>query len=652
MRARLPVTIAILAASSVALGSLAFLPTSLAEEAMEHYYVDPDNGDDAAAGSSGSPLETIQEALERAQPGNTIHLDSGEYRQDVRTVRDGTASAPITITGPKDAVVTGGGRGRIVEVNHDNHVFQGFTINGLHGNENRASGYRDKLLYAIGTEARDGVTGLKVMGMTLKNAGGECVRLRYFAQDNEIAGNTISDCGVYDFRFGGGGKNGEGVYIGTAPEQWGENGAPTDHADKSDDNHVHDNDIETNGNECVDIKESSSGNLVEDNTCTGQRDPNSAGLDSRGSGNSFVGNTVYGNTGAGIRFGGDKDTDGTDNDAYGNVIRDNKAGGIKFMAKPQGKVCGNTMSGNNGGNSVGEFKEDFDPAEPCDGDEGGGSTDAVDPTAPQDLTATVSDAGRVDLSWTASTDNVGVTRYHVYRDGAMIDSTTTTSYQDVNATPSQTHEYEVRAVDAAGNDSAPSNRVSVTVPEGPNASLLIFEDFSSPTAADRFKVVSGGRWRVRDGVYNLDRPGSKKKGNGNVSVHRTPVAGDFSLEAEASVKGTRVTQNDFSVIFGFRSLKNYCYASFNETNDARTSGIFQVRDGAVTELADIATPIRPDQFHRVRIEVDGSDVRVLLDGTEVATVSSSGCGDGQVGFGTRNDAARFDDLVVRRDATE
>lgn len=192
----------------------------------------------------------------------------------------------------------------------------------------------------------------------------------------------------------------------------------------------------------------------------------------------------------------------------------------------------------------------------------------------------------------------------------------------------------------------------MTVPEGLNASLLIFEDFSSATAADRFKVVSGGRWQVRDGVYNLDRPGSKKKGNGNVSVHRTPVAGDFSLEAEASVKGTCATQNDFSVIFGFRSLKNYCYASFNETNDARTSGIFQVRDGAVTQLADIARPIRPDQFHRVRIEVDGSDVRVLLDGTEVATASSSGCGDGQVGFGTRNDAGRFDDLVVQQGATE
>ena len=43
------------------------------------------------------------------------------------------------------------------------------------------------------------------------------------------------------------------------------------------------------------------------------------------------------------------------------------------------------------------------------------------PTAPADLTAQVASQSRVDLSWTASTDNVGVTNYEIYRDGQLLD---------------------------------------------------------------------------------------------------------------------------------------------------------------------------------------------------------------------------------------
>ena len=45
---------------------------------------------------------------------------------------------------------------------------------------------------------------------------------------------------------------------------------------------------------------------------------------------------------------------------------DNKNGGIKFQATPQGKVCGNTMSGNTNGNSAGDFGLKFDPTKSCD----------------------------------------------------------------------------------------------------------------------------------------------------------------------------------------------------------------------------------------------------------------------------------------------
>src|SRR3989344_5104949 len=312
-----------------------------------------------------SPVESIQKAIDNAQPGETIKLLPGVYNQDFVSKRSGTAEKPITITGSKDVVVKGGGKARVIEINHDHIILSKFTVDGLHGDSGRVEGYRDKLIYVLGKSARKGVTGLKILSMNIKNAGGECVRLRYFAQNNEIAYNSINRCGIVDFEFKGGGKNGEGIYIGTAPEQLKDGKNPTSDIDESNNNWIHHNNIDTEGNECVDIKEGSSQNIVEYNNCTGQKDKESAGLDSRGNKNIFRYNEVYGNLGAGIRLGGDEDSDGINNDVYGNIIRNNSAGGVKFQRSPQGKVCDNKMEGNSGGDAVGSEAEEFNPTKSC-----------------------------------------------------------------------------------------------------------------------------------------------------------------------------------------------------------------------------------------------------------------------------------------------
>jgi len=329
----------------------------------ETYFVDP-SGTPAARGTRSDPLQSIQKALDRAMPGDTIELGAGRYFQDFRTVRNGRPGQPIVIRGGRNAVVSGAGSSRIVEVNHDYIEFHGFTIDGRHAPENGKGSYRDKLIYAVGNRPGDGVTGLRIIGMNLRNAGGECIRLRYQAQRNEIANSMIENCGVYDFVYKDGGKNGEGVYIGTAPEQLGRWGAPDNAVDQSSANWIHHNTFNTRGNECVDIKEGSSGNIVEHNRCTGQRDKKSAGLDARGSGNVFRYNVVYGNSGAGIRLGGDRDDDGVGNSAYSNSLRDNQVGSLKIQRGPQGKICGNVVQGKRTA-VKGEFREKVNPRQPC-----------------------------------------------------------------------------------------------------------------------------------------------------------------------------------------------------------------------------------------------------------------------------------------------
>lgn len=319
------------------------------------YYVNP----------GGGKVNSIQKAIDLAEPGDFIYLSAGIYYEDIQTKKDGKPNLPITITGPRDAVVVGRGKGRVFEINHSYINLKGFTIDGQFGAGTKASDFRDKLLYISGKQPKKGVTGLKVTEMAIQNAGGECVRLRYFAQNNEIGGNTIRNCGIYDFRFSKKGKNGEGVYIGTAPEQLKDEKNPTDDKDESSNNWIHNNLINTQGNECVDIKESSEENLVESNSCTGQKDPDSGGMDSRGNSNTFRNNNIFGNAGAGVRLGGDRKNDGINNNVYSNSIKGNSKGGIKFEKIPQGKICGNTMSANKGGDLVGSYNKQSSPTEQC-----------------------------------------------------------------------------------------------------------------------------------------------------------------------------------------------------------------------------------------------------------------------------------------------
>src|SRR5262249_46238567 len=105
-------------------------------------------------------------------------------------------------------------------------------------------------------------------------------------------------------------------------------------------------------------------------------------------------------------------------------------------------------------------------------------SDPKAPSAPTGVTATPTSSVRISLSWTASTDNVGVAGYNVYRSptGAansftQVGTPKSTAYADSALSPSTTYYYQIKARDAAGNLSAASATVSATtqappVPDG------------------------------------------------------------------------------------------------------------------------------------------------------------------------------------------
>jgi chitodextrinase len=112
-------------------------------------------------------------------------------------------------------------------------------------------------------------------------------------------------------------------------------------------------------------------------------------------------------------------------------------------------------------------------------------TDTTAPSVPSGLTSTSHDGDSVGLSWTASSDDVGVAGYQILRNGTQVATATATSYTDIELSPSTSYTYTVKAYDASGNVSAASSSVSVTTASstGDTAPPTTPTGLSSPSQA-------------------------------------------------------------------------------------------------------------------------------------------------------------------------
>jgi chitodextrinase len=108
--------------------------------------------------------------------------------------------------------------------------------------------------------------------------------------------------------------------------------------------------------------------------------------------------------------------------------------------------------------------------------------DITAPSAPTNLSTQAVSSSQVNLSWSASSDNTGVTGYEVYRNNVRLTTITTTSFGDTGLSPGNTYTYYVKARDAAGNVSPASNTVSVTTP-------VAASDLTPPTAPANLHVT-------------------------------------------------------------------------------------------------------------------------------------------------------------------
>ena len=171
--------------------------------------------------------------------------------------------------------------------------------------------------------------------------------------------------------------------------------------------------------------------------------------------------------------------------------------------------------------------------------------DTQAPTAPTNLATSNPSSNSISLSWTASTDNVGVTGYDIYKDGNFYATVTGTTATVSGLNPLTTYSFYVIAKDAAGNASAASNTAQgTTLAGGQPGGSCGTEDFSNiPSASSSYTTQNWTSnnitWTATDARTDQNINGTGDKAitirNGNLTSS-TISGGIQSLTVKAQLK--------------------------------------------------------------------------------------------------------------------
>jgi parallel beta-helix repeat protein len=244
-------------------------------------------------------------------------------------------------------------------------------------------------------------------------------------------------------------------------------------------------------------------------------------------GNEITGNVVTNSSDDrsgfdGIRIGSMDSITCNDNRVESNTATDNQAVKTQeYGLNITSALCNRTFVGTNdfSGNRSGAIRDRGTNTQY-------GSSDNQAPSRPMGLTATPITPGRIDLSWSPSSDNVGVTGYTIYRDSVPLATVggSTTTYQDTTVVPSTTYSYTVDAFDAAGNHSLQSDPAVATAPADttpPSAPTLLHTTAVGASEVDLAWTASSDNVGVDH--YDVRRGGSSIGTTTNTSFADTTV---------------------------------------------------------------------------------------------------------------------------------
>jgi chitodextrinase len=185
-------------------------------------------------------------------------------------------------------------------------------------------------------------------------------------------------------------------------------------------------------------------------------------------------------------------------------------------------------------------------------------SDTIAPSAPTNLVALNTTQTTTDLSWDASTDNIGVTGYNIKEGTIVIGTTSATNFGVVGLLPSTSYSFTVVAFDAAGNESTSSNTVNVTTSDEPNGCLGGISNFPY---AEGFEG-SIGLWLQNAGDdldWTVNAYGTPSNNTGPSSA----IEGNSYIYVEASGDGTGYPNKNAIITSPCLDLSNESVAFFN-----------------------------------------------------------------------------------------
>jgi endonuclease I len=175
--------------------------------------------------------------------------------------------------------------------------------------------------------------------------------------------------------------------------------------------------------------------------------------------------------------------------------------------------------------------------------------DTQAPSIPTNLIVSNESSNALQLSWTASTDNVGVFSYDVYKDGSLQGNATTNSYFVTGLAPLTTYNFYVKAKDVAGNISGSSDTVEGTTTDVPSsANELFFSEYIEGISFNKaLEIANYTGANINLSIYSIAKNSNGAGGwltsfplTGNV------INGDVYVLANSSADATILTQSDLS----------------------------------------------------------------------------------------------------------
>ncbi|WP_258171283.1 fibronectin type III domain-containing protein [Paenibacillus sp. R14(2021)] len=217
---------------------------------------------------------------------------------------------------------------------------------------------------------------------------------------------------------------------------------------------------------------------------------------------------------------------------------------------------------------------------------GGGDTQA--PTAPTNLSSPSKTSTSVNLSWTASTDNIGVTGYDIYNGSTLAGTVTSgTAFTVSGLTANTAYSFTVKAKDAAGNVSLASNALSVTTNTSSDTQApTVPSSLTSPSKTSTSVNLSWTASTDNIGVAGYDIYNGSTLVGSTTSATTFTVSGlsastaySFTVKAKDAAGNVSAASNSVSVTTDAASTANWVFCA-GENNTCSFTGTKEVRYGA------------------------------------------------------------------------